>query len=100
MVAVVVMSSSNVFNAWAASIAAVGFAVLMLHACAAGVSRALGHIAFALGVSVVLAVFAAPLVPMAHASHTEQVVMRNECAGLTTSDWKYWELGCWMLPSK
>ena len=30
---------------------------------------------------------------------TFAVVMVNECKGLTTSDWMYWMLSCWALPS-
>ena len=26
-------------------------------------------------------------------------VMVNECAPYTASDWQWWAIGCWMLPS-
>ena len=36
---------------------------------------------------------------IATTSASGDVVILNECKGLTPSDWKYWALSCWALPA-
>lgn len=58
-------------------------------------SRVVTRLLAALGIAAVLAVMTAPVIAAENG-----VVMVNECAGYGLSDWQYWALSCWALPSK